>query len=186
MIVILAGPSAVGKNFLCGEFVAHGYTFLTPLTTRAPRPGEIDGRDYEFLSLSDFQRGISEGTIGQWDFTLGNYYGTWRHQLVSAASSDECFVLHALSRMAVRMKLEFGELVWTVSLVPQDVAALEQRLIERNIEADELTRRREHIVEEVTHNSLLDQTLVVASDETSQSMYDAICESSGWRCPSEQ
>ncbi|MGE5584782.1 MAG: guanylate kinase [Bacillota bacterium] len=77
MLFIVSAPSAAGKTTIVNELVHRvpGLARLTTATTRAPREGEVDGRDYHFVSREEFFRMIGSGEIVEWKETYGNYYG---------------------------------------------------------------------------------------------------------------
>jgi len=74
--VILCGPTASGKTFIRSKFAEKGYTYDVSYTSREPRNGEIDGKDYKFISSEEFSNRIFEYKFFEWVNYEGNYYGT--------------------------------------------------------------------------------------------------------------
>jgi guanylate kinase len=78
--VILCGPTASGKTFIRSKFAEKGYTYDVSYTSREPRNGEIDGKDYKFISSEEFSNRIFEYKFFEWVNYEGNYYGTGRYE----------------------------------------------------------------------------------------------------------
>lgn len=77
-LVVVSGPSGAGKSTLIREALdaVPRLAYSVSATTRAPRPGEVDGRDYVFISRDEFERWIEEGRFLEWAEYSGNLYGT--------------------------------------------------------------------------------------------------------------
>jgi guanylate kinase len=77
-LIVVSGPSGAGKSTLIGEALesVDQLAYSVSATTRAPRPGEVDGREYIFLSREEFERRIEEGYFLEWAEYSGNLYGT--------------------------------------------------------------------------------------------------------------
>jgi len=76
-LVVISGPSGVGKSTISKEVLRRtGAEFSVSVTTRKPRPGEVAGRDYLFVELSEFERMIKQGELLEWAEVFGNMYGT--------------------------------------------------------------------------------------------------------------
>lgn len=78
--IILVGPSAAGKNFIREQFVNRGFKSDVSYTSRTPREGEIDGKDYHFITSKEFQERIFDGLFYEWVKYGENYYGTGRYE----------------------------------------------------------------------------------------------------------
>lgn len=79
LLIILSGPSGVGKGTIRKYFETDerlNLAYSTSMTTRKPRAGEVDGRDYFFSTREDFEKAIQEGGLLEWAEFVGNYYGT--------------------------------------------------------------------------------------------------------------
>ena len=79
LLIILSGPSGVGKGTIRKYFETDerlNLAYSTSMTTRKPRAGEVDGRDYFFSTREDFEKAIQEGELLEWAEFVGNYYGT--------------------------------------------------------------------------------------------------------------
>ena len=79
LLVVISGPSGVGKGTVrraLFEKDDQEYFYSISMTTRPPRPGEVDGEDYYFVTKEEFQQRIEEGKFLEWAEFVGNYYGT--------------------------------------------------------------------------------------------------------------
>ena len=78
LLIILSSPSGAGKSTLARRLMAwdEGLQFSVSATTRAPRPGEVDGREYFFLSEEAFKQQVAEGQMLEHAFVFGNFYGS--------------------------------------------------------------------------------------------------------------
>lgn len=74
--IILSGKGGSGKNYLFDKFISKGYSFVVGHTTRPPRPGETEGKDYHFTTPGDFESMISNNELYQHDQFNGWFYGT--------------------------------------------------------------------------------------------------------------
>jgi guanylate kinase len=155
MLLIVAGPSGVGKSRLI-DIATKSFDFAraVPVTSRMKRPREEHGVDYEFVSKSEFRDLIRGNLLCAWDFTLNNYYG-YRRDLEQRLQRGEDIVIQALSRMGLRMSKTLPDafLLFLESSSPQ---LLNRRLAERKYDQDEMRLRRDHWQEEQEHSSLFD------------------------------
>ena len=78
LLVILAAPSGTGKSTICKRLIKNNknWNFSVSVTTRNPRDGEIDGKDYKFISNSEFEHFVKFGYFIEWEIVHGNKYGT--------------------------------------------------------------------------------------------------------------
>ena len=83
LLVVLSGPSGVGKGTVCGRLLQSrpSLQLSLSLTTRPPRPGEKTGREYEFTTRSRFQKLISQDAFLEWAVVYGQYYGTLKDRV---------------------------------------------------------------------------------------------------------
>src|SRR6266576_6486410 len=85
-VLVVTGPSGVGKGTLINRLLerAPGLTLSVSATTRPPRPGEIDGSDYHFLSEEEFEKRLLRGEFLEHAMYAGNHYGTPRSEIERA------------------------------------------------------------------------------------------------------
>ncbi|MDK8306810.1 guanylate kinase [Corynebacterium imitans] len=144
-LVVLAGPSAVGKSTVVHRLVSDvpDLYFSVSMTTRAPRPGEVDGEDYFFVSADDFQRRIDAGEMLEWADIHGGLQrsGTPAGPVQEALDAGRPVLVEvdlAGARSIKRLMPEAS----TVFLAPPSWEILVQRLSGRGTETEEVIQRR--------------------------------------------
>jgi guanylate kinase len=110
-------------------------------TTRAPRPGETDGREYRFLQRRAFEEGVEAGEFLEWVEYSGNLYGTLRADVEAALTRGEDVILEIELVGARAVRRSMPEAV-SVFIAPPSMAELAQRLRGRGTETDEAVARR--------------------------------------------
>jgi guanylate kinase len=144
-VIVLSGPSAVGKSTLvrCLRERIPDLHFSVSATTRAPRPGEIDGTDYHFVSAERFQQLIDDGLLLEWAEIHGGLHrsGTLAGPVRDAVEAGHPVLIEVDLAGARAVKQAMPEAI-TVFLAPPNWAALEARLIGRGTETAEVIERR--------------------------------------------
>ncbi|HEU4363067.1 MAG TPA: guanylate kinase [Mycobacterium sp.] len=144
-VVVLSGPSAVGKSTVvrCLRDRVPDLYFSVSATTRAPRPGEVDGVDYRFVTPEDFQRLIDADALLEWAEIHGGLHrsGTPAAPVRDAARSGHPVLIEVDLAGARAVKAALPEAI-TVFLAPPDWATLESRLAGRGTESAEVMQRR--------------------------------------------
>ena len=144
-IVVLSGPSAVGKTSLVRclrDRVADLY-FSVSATTRRPRPGEVDGVDYHFVTPEQFQRLIDDGALLEWAEIHGGLHrsGTLAEPIREAAAAGRPVLIEVDLAGARAIKKALPEAT-AVFVAPPSWAALESRLVGRGTESPDVMARR--------------------------------------------
>lgn len=144
-VVVLSGPSAVGKSTVvrCLRDRIPDLHFSVSVTTRAPRPGEVDGVDYTFVSPAEFQRLIDDGELLEWADIHGGLHrsGTPAAPVRSATAAGVPVLIEVDLAGARAVKAAMHEAI-SVFLAPPSWAALEERLTGRGTESPEVQARR--------------------------------------------
>jgi guanylate kinase len=144
-VVVLSGPSAVGKSTVvrCLRERIPNLHFSVSATTRAPRPGEVDGVDYHFVSPAAFQQLIDGGALLEWAEIHGGLHrsGTPAEPVRAATGSGFPVLIEVDLAGARAVKKAMPEVI-TVFLAPPSWEDLEARLIGRGTETPEVIRRR--------------------------------------------
>ena len=143
-ILVLSGPSGAGKSTIIekasdriGEFY-----FSISTTTRAPRPGEQDGREYHFVSKEAFEEGIKAGEFLEYAVVHGNYYGTSLVPVKRALEEGKLviFDIDVQGHRLVRAKM--GDITTSAFITPPSLAELERRLRARGSDDEAVIARR--------------------------------------------
>jgi guanylate kinase len=131
-VFVITGPSGVGKGTLIGRLRERvpGLALSTSATTRPPRAGETDGRDYHFLSREEFARRADANEFLEHAAYSGNRYGTLRPEVERRLADGESVVLEIEVQGARQVRAAMPEAV-LVFIAPPDPAALRERLEER-------------------------------------------------------
>lgn len=141
-LVVISGPSGVGKTTVCSRLLEHdAFARVITATTRPPRPGERDGTDYHFLTLERFARWVAEDRFLEWAEVHGRRYGSPRAATEAILAAGR----HALLNIDVQgaASIRAGTLpALTVFLLPPSVEELERRLRGRASDDEETIRRR--------------------------------------------
>ena len=120
-------------------------------TTRKPRPGELDGVHYHFVSVDEFMQRVGEGGFLEHAEVFGNYYGTARANVEKALAADRDVILEIDWQGAQQVRRQFPD-VLTVFIVPPSREALRQRLQNRAQDSDEvISRRLAGALEDISH-----------------------------------
>lgn len=144
-VVVLSGPSAVGKSTVvrCLRERIPDLHFSVSATTRAPRPGEVDGVDYHFVSAARFQELIDQGALLEWAEIHGGLHrsGTLAQPVRDATAAGFPVLIEVDLAGARAVKKAMPEVI-TVFLAPPSWEDLEARLVGRGTETPEVMRRR--------------------------------------------
>lgn len=141
-MVVMSGPSGAGKSTLCRRLLEDPRVhFSVSATTRKPRTGEVDGRDYHFITPEQFRQLIREGAFIEHAEVHGNLYGTLRKPMEDALARGEVFLLEIDVQGANQLKL-LGEPGLYIFVSPPDFETLRRRLVGRGTDAPEVVERR--------------------------------------------
>lgn len=142
LLFVLSGPSGVGKDTLLRELLKTDLkiTKCVTYTTRPPRQGEIDGVDYRFISLEEFERKKKEGAFLEWAEVGGNFYATPKDFVERKLNEGEDVVLKIDVQGAMRVKELFPEAI-LIFVAPPSLETLAERMAMRGSPEDEIKRR---------------------------------------------
>lgn len=142
-LFIVAAPSGAGKTTLVGRLMAddaqvrHSISY----TTRSPRPGEQDGREYHFIDVQRFLAMRERGEFAEWAEVHGNFYGTSRAWLEERMEAGDDVLLEIDWQGAQQVRRQFPEAVG-IFILPPSIAELERRLRGRGSDSEDVIARR--------------------------------------------
>ena len=161
---MVSGPSGVGKGTIVKRLVSRRKDVVESVscTTRAPRAGEVHGREYYFLTKEDFLRRVQENDFLEYDEHFGNFYGTPK-SFVRETLKEKSVILEIDVVGGLNAKKEFPDCL-LVMIVPPSVEELKRRLIARNSETEEeIENRLSRLEYELSQKDKYD--FVIVNDE---------------------
>ncbi len=169
---VVSAPSGAGKTTLCHQLVAtvEGLRHSISYTTRQPREGEVDGRDYHFVDEATFRGMIDRDEFVEWASVYGKRYGTPRRALEQALRDGDDVLLEIDIQGAEQVRKKYAQGVF-VYILPPSLGALQTRLHLRGRDTEEeIERRLSQVKEEVKSWQAYDY--VVRNDDVKQALRD--------------
>jgi guanylate kinase len=155
-LVIVSSPSGAGKTTLTrrllGEFAPHQLAFSVSYTTRPQRPGEVDGRDYHFVTPDQFEAMVLRGEFAEHAFVFGNRYGTAQPPIEAALAQGRDVIFDVDWQGGAALATRWPADSLKIFILPPDLHTLAARLRERATDAPEVIERRlRKAIEELNH-----------------------------------
>lgn len=143
LLIILSGPSGAGKGTLCQELLRQvpNLRYSVSLTTRSPRPGEVEGIHYFFRTRTEVEAMIAGDELLEWASFCDNYYGTPRFAVEQAIQAGQDVILEIEIQGALQVKKRFPQGVFTF-IVPPSMDVLAERIYKRGTETEEVIQKR--------------------------------------------
>lgn len=164
LLLIISSPSGAGKSTLTRRLIAEdpSITFSVSATTRPPRPGEVDGRDYYFKTPEEFEAMVAVGAFLEHAEVFGNFYGTPRDPVAQAIAEgrDIVFDVDWQGGQMIRGS-DLAASVVSIFILPPSIAELERRLRARGQDSPEvIAGRMARSRDEISHYAEYDYVLI--------------------------
>ncbi|MGD9886801.1 MAG: guanylate kinase [Bacilli bacterium] len=144
LLIVISGPSGVGKGTVRSALFnmsGHDLVYSISMTTRKPREGEMNGREYFFVSKEEFQKQIQEGKMLEYAEFVNNYYGTPKDKVVEQLEQGKEVVLEIEVQGAEIVREKMPEAIF-IFIAPPSMQDLYNRLLSRGTEPKEIIEER--------------------------------------------
>ncbi len=143
LLFVISGPSGVGKGTLCKNLikVVDDLNYSVSMTTRSPRTGELNGKDYIFVDKDSFLDKVAANEFVEWAEVYGNYYGTPWTELKGALESGKDILLEIDTQGALQVKKKYPNGIF-IFILPPCKEELKARIIKRGTETPETVQKR--------------------------------------------
>ena len=180
-LYVIAAPSGAGKTSLLKALLARrpGLKFSVSCTTRNPRPGEVDGRDYHFIARKDFEHLVGADEFIEHANVFGNLYGTRKSVVEAALAEGRDLILEIDWQGAAQVRKRLPEAV-QIFILPPSRAELESRLRKRGSDTEDvIARRLQESTLEMSHWSDFDYVIVNRKFDQALAELNAIFDGQG-------
>jgi guanylate kinase len=149
LLVVVSGPSGCGKGTVLSRLLKDDPNIFYSIsaTTRAPRPGEVDGVHYYFLTKEQFEEKIRNNGMLEYACYVGNYYGTPSQAVEAQRAAGHDVILEIEVQGAMQVKEKCPDAVF-IFIMPPNMEELRRRLIDRQTESEEVVNSRMKTAEE--------------------------------------
>lgn len=181
-LIVISGFSGVGKGTVVKRLVSDfGYNLSVSATTRSPRDGEVNGREYYFMDRSEFENLIDYGGFIEWTQYVENYYGTPKKYVEEGLEAGRDIILEIEVMGALNVKEEFPDALLIFISAPS-IAELKNRLAGRGTESEEtIIKRLKKATEEAEDMDKYDYVIVNDDLEECIRTVDSVIKSYGCR-----
>jgi guanylate kinase len=151
-VIIITAPSGAGKTTIVRHLICMGefrLDFSVSACTRPMRNGEIDGKDYHFMSVGEFKSLIDDGAFIEWEEVYKNsYYGTLKSEVEQIHGQNRNVLFDVDVLGAINLKEKYGDLALAIFVMPPSIAVLKERLEKRSTDSEEKIKSR---INKATH-----------------------------------
>lgn len=171
-LFVISGPSGAGKGTICKKLLkAVDISLSTSMTTRSPRPGEVDGKDYYFVTVEEFEEKIKNDGMLEYARVFDNIYGTPKDMIIKQLEKGRDIILEIDVQGGLQVKQKMPKQAVLVFVLPPDLATLRQRIVNRGTETEDVIDKRfNEALNEIKLIGEYDYYLV--NDELDDAVYD--------------
>jgi len=163
-MIIISAPSGAGKTTIVKHLLqtVPRLSFSVSACSRSPRKGEVNGKDYWFMTENEFKQKIDAGEFAEWEEVYpGHYYGTLKKEIERIWKAGKHVVFDVDVKGGMNLKKQFGPRALAIFVSPPSLEILEKRLRKRSTETEEKIReRRQKAAQEMAFASRFDTVLV--------------------------
>jgi guanylate kinase len=177
LMVVLSSPSGAGKSTISRVLIERdsNLTMSVSATTRAPRPGEVDGQDYYFVQKRDFDSMVAGGQMLEHAQVFDNFYGTPRDPVETSLSEGRDIIFDVDWQGAQQLSENVAKDLVSIFILPPSMEELERRLYSRAQDSEEVVRKRmAEAVSEMSHYPEYDYIVVNLDVDESVAKVEAI------------
>jgi len=171
LMLVLSSPSGTCKTSICKKLLQQdtGLVLSVSATTRKRRPGEVEGKDYQFLSIQDFESRINKSQFLEYAKVFDNYYGTSQETVNTLVSQGKTVILELDWQGAKQVKSKIP--CYLIFLLPPSIDDLKKRLIDRNLDESEIIEKRiKEAKNEITNSKIYD--FLILNDNFEMALQD--------------
>ncbi len=184
LLVVISGPSGVGKDVIIEEMINQNpkdYHFTITATTRNPRENEKNGINHYFLSIKEFTLMIENNELLEWAKVYGNYYGVPKKQVNEALQAGNHVIIRVDVQGAKRIKVVMPQAI-LIFVHPPNMEILKNHLITRGVNSDnDISLRLSEAKKEIPQSSFFEYSIINQEDrllETVEEIYKIISKES--------
>ncbi len=165
VLAVISGFSGVGKGTAVKELLKkYPYALSVSATTRSPRPGEVPGVSYHYITKEEFETRIEEGDFFEWARYVENYYGTPKSFVMEKLEAGQDVILEIEAEGAFKVRSQYPQAMLII-MVPPSMEELRRRLVGRGTETEEtVAKRLKKAAEEELDKAKLYDFLVINDD----------------------
>ncbi len=136
LLIVISGPSGVGKGTICKELMKrYDYNVSISATTRSPREGEVDGVNYHFLDKKSFEEKLSNNEFLEYAQVYGNYYGTLKQSVENEIHNGKNIILEIDIQGTLQVQKVYKNAIY-IFLLPPSINELKNRILKRGSETE--------------------------------------------------